>query len=70
MQPVPETTRHHPRRSDKVADSANSARWIRESRSLPVITGWLDEPPTSGLSSSSRTQCSTARLGSRTKQNG
>ena len=63
MQPVPLTTRHQPRRRDRVADSANSARWIRDSTLLPVITGWLEIPPTSG-SCISLSQCSTAKGGS------
>lgn len=65
MQPVPEMTRHQPRRRLSVADSANSARWIRERMLFPVITGWLDEPPISGFPSNSRSQCSTANGGSR-----
>ena len=65
MQPVPDTTRHQPRRRLSVADSANSARWIRDRIELPVMTGWLDEPPVIGLPSISFSQCSTANGGSR-----
>lgn len=65
MHPVPDTTRHQPRRRLSVADSANSARWIRDRTLLPVMTGWLDIPPVSGLASISLSQCSTAKPGSR-----